>query len=135
MKASNNDSLLSEINVTPFVDVMLVLLIIFMVTAPMLNQGVEVDLPEAKTVSTLPEDAENMLITLQKDGTIFIDTYKVSEKELENFLKKHFKNKNMIYLKADKSVEYGLVVKLMSKVKSAGIDKLGVIVEEEEEQK
>ncbi|KUJ96208.1 MAG: Biopolymer transport protein ExbD/TolR [Desulfonauticus sp. 38_4375] len=133
MKTSPNDSLLSEINVTPFVDVMLVLLIIFMVTAPMLTQGVEVDLPKAETVTTLPEDAENMLITLKKGGSIYVDTYKVSAEELENFLKKNFKNKEMVFLKADRDVNYGEVIKVMSKVKGAGIEKLGVIVEEEEQ--
>jgi biopolymer transport protein TolR len=133
VKTSPNDSLLSEINVTPFVDVMLVLLIIFMVTAPMLTQGVEVDLPKAETVTTLPEDAENMLITLKKDGSIYVDTYKVSAEELENFLKKNFKNKEMVFLKADRDVNYGEVIKVMSKVKGAGIEKLGVIVEEEEQ--
>jgi len=133
VKTSPNDSLLSEINVTPFVDVMLVLLIIFMVTAPMLTQGVEVDLPKAETVTTLPEDAENMLITLKKGGSIYVDTYKVSAEELENFLKKNFKNKEMVFLKADRDVNYGEVIKVMSKVKGAGIEKLGVIVEEEEQ--
>ncbi|SDN21163.1 protein TolR [Desulfonauticus submarinus] len=132
MKIEENTSFLSEINVTPFVDVMLVLLIIFMVTAPMMTQGVEVNLPKAKTVSTLPEETDNVVVSLKKDGLIFVDTYKVSLDELEDFLKKHAKNKKMIFLKADKDVSYGVVIDVMSRVKSAGIDKLGVIVQKED---
>ncbi|MDQ7032571.1 MAG: ExbD/TolR family protein [Desulfonauticus sp.] len=132
MDLEKSNTFLAEINVTPFVDVMLVLLIIFMVTAPMLTQGIEVNIPKAKTVSTLPQDAENLVISLKKDGTIFIDTYKVSLAELTNFLKNRVKNKNMIFLKADKDVAYGLVIKVMSQIKAAGLDKLGVIVEREE---
>ncbi|WP_457571643.1 protein TolR [Desulfovulcanus sp.] len=123
---------LSEINVTPFVDVMLVLLIIFMVTAPMLTQGVEVDLPQTKTVRTLPEDSDHLVVTLKKDGTIYLDEYKVKLDEVEKHLKKIVQDKNkLIYLQADKDVAYGLVVKLMSRIKAAGIKRLGVVAEEE----
>jgi len=126
------DPFLSQINVTPFVDVMLVLLIIFMVAAPMMSQGVEVNLPKAKTVATLPQDADNVVISLKADGTLFIDTYKVSLNNLVNFLKKYAKNKQMVFLKADKDVSYGQVIQVMSKAKEAGIDKLGVVIEKEE---
>lgn len=122
---------LAEINVTPFVDVMLVLLIIFMVTAPMLTQGVDVNLPTTKTVETLPEDSDHLVVSIKKDGSIFLDTYAVPttdalEKHLAGLVKK--KNK-LLYLKADKDVPYGIVVKVMARIKAAGIEKLGVVAE------
>ena len=83
LKPGDRRNLVSEINVTPFVDVMLVLLIIFMVTAPMMTQGVDVDLPETESVESLPTDNENMILSLQADGTIYLDEYKVPIDELE----------------------------------------------------
>lgn len=127
-----NKNFLSEINVTPFVDVMLVLLVIFMITAPMMNQGVEVDLPQTKTVETLPEDSDVIVLTVKKDGNIFLDEYEVSLDDLQKHLKKLVGIKNkLLYLQADKAVPYGTVVKVMSEVKSAGIERLGVVAEPE----
>ncbi|GAU09773.1 protein TolR [Desulfoplanes formicivorans] len=124
---------LAEINVTPFVDVMLVLLIIFMVTAPMLTQGVEVDLPRTKTVETLPEDSDHLVLSIKKDGSLFLDTYAVKMDAMETHLKRLVKDKNkLVYLKADKDVPYGVVVKVMARVKKAGIEKLGVVAEPED---
>ena len=124
----------SQINVTPFVDVMLVLLIIFMVTAPLLSQGVEVDLPRTKTVKTLPEDSDNLILTIEKDGTINLDDYEVKEDELVKHLSELSKKSDqLLYLRADKSVQYGLVVQVMGKIKEAGISRLGVVAEPEEE--
>ena len=76
----------SEINVTPFVDVMLVLLIIFMVTAPMMDQGLDVDLPQTKQVDTLPTDSDHLVLTINRDGTMFLDKYEVRPDELETRL-------------------------------------------------
>ena len=76
----------SEINVTPFVDVMMVLLIIFMVTAPMMDSGLDVDLPQAKQVDNLPTDAEHLVLTVREDGALFLDTYEVKIEELESRL-------------------------------------------------
>jgi biopolymer transport protein TolR len=124
---------LAEINVTPFVDVMLVLLIIFMVTAPMLTQGVEVDLPKTQTVETLPEDSDHLVLSIKKDGSLFLDTYGVTMDSMETHLKRLVKNKSkLVYLKADKDVPYGVVVKVMARVKKAGIEKLGVVAEPED---
>ncbi|MFP4071461.1 MAG: protein TolR [Desulfovibrionales bacterium] len=126
---------MSEINVTPFVDVMLVLLVMFMVTAPMLNQGVEIDLPQTKTVETLPEDSDVMLLTIHKDGKIFLDEYPIEEENLESQLKKFVSDqKKVLYLSADRMVEYGTVVKVMARIKAAGIERLGVMAEPEETQ-
>lgn len=130
----NGKGFLAEINVTPFVDVMLVLLIIFMVTAPMLTQGVEVDLPETKTVETLPEDSEAVVLKILKDGTIKLDKYEVKLDELGNYLKRmELEKGNLLYLQADKDVAYGTVVKVMAEVRAAGVQKLGVVAEPEDE--
>lgn len=130
----NGKGFLAEINVTPFVDVMLVLLIIFMVTAPMLTQGVEVDLPETKTVETLPEDSETVVLKILKDGTIKLDKYEIKLEELGNYLKRmELEKGNLLYLQADKDVAYGTVVKVMAEVRAAGVQKLGVVAEPEDE--
>ncbi|MCF8106318.1 MAG: ExbD/TolR family protein [Desulfohalobiaceae bacterium] len=125
---------ISQINVTPFVDVMLVLLIIFMITAPMLTQGVEVDLPETETVRTLPEDTDTLVLTVKKDQKLLLDEYELELSELGAYLKRIVPDKNQIlYLKADKEVPYGFVVRVMSGIKSAGLQRLGIVAEPEEE--
>ena len=118
----------SEINVTPFVDVMMVLLIIFMVTAPMMDSGLDVDLPQAKQVDNLPTDAEHLVLTVREDGALFLDTYQVQLDELETRLSMLVKDKGRsLFLQADKSVPYGIVVDVMGRIKAAGIERLGVI--------
>ena len=118
----------SEINVTPFVDVMMVLLIIFMVTAPMMDSGLDVDLPQAKQVDTLPTDSEHLVLTVREDGTLFLDTYQVQLEELEERLAAIVKEKDRaLFLQADKGVPYGTVVDVMGRIKAAGIEKLGVV--------
>ncbi len=118
----------SEINVTPFVDVMMVLLIIFMVTAPMMDSGLDVDLPQAKQVDTLPGDSEHLVLTVREDGSLFLDTYQVKLEELESHLSTLVKDKGRaLFLQADKSVPYGIVVDVMGRIKAAGIEKLGVV--------
>ena len=122
----------SEINVTPFVDVMLVLLIIFMVTAPLMTQGIEVDLPQTRTVASLPEDSDHVILTISGNGTIFLDEYRLELDELEKHLTTVMSGTNkLLYLKADRAVPYGVVVKVMARAKAAGIEKLGVVAEEE----
>jgi biopolymer transport protein TolR len=129
----NNKGFVAEINVTPFVDVMLVLLIIFMVTAPLMTQGVEVDLPETKSVSSLPEDKDHLILSISKNGTLFLDEYALELSELEKHLSTVMAGSDkLLYLKADKSVPYGLVVKVMARARAAGVDKLGVVAEEED---
>ena len=118
----------SEINVTPFVDVMMVLLIIFMVTAPMMDSGLDVDLPQAKQVDNLPTDADHLVLTVREDGALFLDTYQVQLEELETRLSMLVKDKGRsLFLQADKSVPYGIVVDVMGRIKAAGIEKLGVV--------
>ncbi len=118
----------SEINITPFVDVMLVLLIIFMVTAPMMQEGIDIELPQTKQVQTLPTDTQNLVISIRSDGVIYIDTYKVTFEEFAKTLAALVEDvKKPVYLQADKSVAFELVVQVMGEIKSAGIDNIGIV--------
>jgi biopolymer transport protein TolR len=131
MKGGNGDNgLMSEINVTPLVDVMLVLLIIFMVTAPMMVQGLDVALPQV-TAKPLETKEEHLMITLRKDGQIFINDFQVTIDELQDKLSKILQGRtgSDVYLKADKEVAYGLVAQAMARIKDAGVDKLGMVTE------
>ena len=131
MKAEEEgNQLLSEINVTPFVDVMLVLLIIFMVTAPLLQYGLEVDLPESSR-EPLEIPKEQVVLSIAKDRTIYVDRYKTSLSELGQKLEAIYtgKQKREIFLQADKSVPYGFVVQTMAVIRAAGIDQMGLITE------
>jgi len=131
MKVSSDDrTSMSEINVTPFVDVMLVLLIIFMVTAPLLQYGVDVELPESsRQPMEIPK--EQVILSIGKDQTVYVDRYKVPLSELSTKLKAIYEGRKQreIFLQADKSVPYGFVVKTMAAVKAAGIDSMGLITE------
>jgi biopolymer transport protein TolR len=124
----NNDRLMSEINVTPLVDVMLVLLIIFMVTAPMMMQGVDVALPET-TSEPLAAEKEHLIISIDPKGQIFINEFQVSLDVLSGKLSKILEGKpdKEAYLRADKNIPYGTVVRVMAEIKAAGIDKLGMV--------
>lgn len=132
----NNKGIVSEINVTPFVDVMLVLLIIFMVTAPLLTEGLDVQLPQTKTVDSLPSDQENLVLSITKDGQIFLGETKVEVENLNLVLKAAVTDqKKQLFLQADTNVPYGVVVEVMGQVKEAGIGNLGVVAERPAESK
>ncbi len=135
LNGNGRKQLVSDINVTPLVDVMLVLLIIFMVTAPMMTQGLDVDLPETTTKSLRQED-EPIVVTIDKDGKISLDQHEVTRKILYQELSglDQSRKEQPIYLKADRAVAYGVVVKIMADVKKAGFDKLGMITQPEEEE-
>ncbi len=126
----NNRRLMSDINVTPFVDVMLVLLIIFMVTVPMMMQGVEVNLPKT-TTKNIKTQEEPLILTINKKREIFLEKHEVKLDGLEQKLVKIFQNRKEkeILLRADKDVPYGFVIKVMARVKGSGIDKLGMVTE------
>ena len=129
-------SLLSEINVTPLVDVMLVLLIIFMVTAPMMQQGIDVDLPNV-VAKDVPVKEEKLVLTITKKREIFINEQPVEILRLREKLKKMYKNRAIkeIFLKADENVPYGFVVKTMAEIREAGIERLGMITVPPEEKR
>jgi biopolymer transport protein TolR len=134
MALKTGNGFLAEINVTPFVDVMLVLLIIFMVTAPLMTQGVEVDLPTTRTVKNLPQDKDHLVLTVKKGGEMFLDEYNVKFEELGGHLKRLVASqKKQLFLRADKEVPYGLVVDVMGEIKAAGIDKLGIVAEQKKD--
>jgi biopolymer transport protein TolR len=128
---SNSDrGTMSQINVTPLVDVMLVLLVIFMVTAPMMQQGVQVNLPKAETKS-LPSPEESVVVSIEKSGRIFINSSEIPAGDLRAKLSEMFaaRTKKEVFLKADKDVPYGNVVKTMAEIKGAGIERLGMVTE------
>jgi biopolymer transport protein TolR len=121
---------LSEINVTPFVDVMLVLLIIFMVTAPMMQQGIDVDLPETTTQNLRIRD-EPLVLTVKKDGTYVLGRKEIPEAELQAKLTAILEglDRKEIFLRADKNAKYGAVVKALAAARLAGANKLGMVTE------
>ena len=126
----NSRKFMSDINVTPFVDVMLVLLIIFMVTAPMMMQGVEVNLPQTTTKSIKTKE-DPLILTVNKKGEIYLEDHKIKLEDLETKVKTIFKYRRdkEILLKADKDLPYGLVIDVMAGVKRAGVTKLGMVTE------
>lgn len=131
-----NRRLMSEINVTPLVDVMLVLLIIFMVAAPMMMQGMDVQLPQTQS-KPIHSREERLVVTLNKKQEIFINEYRVTREELQEKLRVLYQNRKEgeVFLRADRSLPYGFVVKIMSDIKSAGIEKLGMVTEPGDEKK
>ena len=127
---NDNRSMMAEINVTPLVDVMLVLLVIFMVTAPMMQQGVQVNLPKADTKAMATAE-ESVVVTVDKSGKIFINKDEVPAGDLRNRLSTMFvsRTKKEVFLKADAGVPYGEVVRAMADIKGAGIERLGMVTE------
>jgi biopolymer transport protein TolR len=127
---------MSDINVTPLVDVMLVLLIIFMVTAPMMQQGVDVDLPQT-TSRPIEDQEERIVITINSKREIFINQEKVDPLLLRRRLERSTAAKlnKEVLLRADRSVPYGFVVQTMAEIKNAGIEKLGMVTEPLEERR
>ncbi|HIC90513.1 MAG TPA: protein TolR [Syntrophaceae bacterium] len=126
-----NKRLLSDINVTPLVDVMLVLLIIFMVTAPMMMQGIDVNLPETRSQAFESHNEAPLVITITEKREILLNDYKTDLGTLGKKLKAICGNRahKEVFLRADKRVPYGFVVKVMDRIKNAGIEKLGMVTE------
>ncbi len=124
----------SDINVTPMVDVMLVLLIIFMVITPMLQKGVSVDLVKADNPTPMPDaDKEDaLLVAVTRDGSIFFGSDKVSAEKLTDMVKDKLTNKadKRVFVKADARARYGAVVDVVDDVRSAGVDELGLLTEQ-----
>jgi len=121
---------MSDINVVPLVDVMLVLLIIFMVTAPMLTQGVDVNLPKA-AAKAMHGDEERLVLTVDANSRIFIGKQPVEFNRLSSVLQQIVSQRTdrQVYFRADRSVPYGFVVKVIAEVRNSGIEKLGMVTE------
>ena len=130
MGGHNDRGTMAEINVTPLVDVMLVLLVIFMVTAPMMQQGVQVNLPKADTKAMNPAE-ETVVVTVDKNNKVFINKDETPEGDLRAKLTDMFatRTKKEVFLKADAGVPYGEVVRIMADIKGAGIERLGMVTE------
>ena len=128
MGPSNRRSSMSEINVTPLVDVMLVLLIIFMVTAPMMQQGIDLDLPET-TASGIETSDEPFILAIKNNNKIYVAKEEVALRGLRKKLKAIFKTRKnkQVYLKADKKVDYELVAKTLAEIRAAGIFNIGLV--------
>lgn len=134
-RESRRRSALAQINVTPFVDVMLVLLIIFMVTAPMLERGVDVALPEVENAPNLTAVKEPLIVTVTRAGTLSVGKNQVeSTDKLIPVLQQVLDSRDdkTVYLEADRDVPYGRVVQVMAAMKKAGVAKLGMVAQEPE---
>ena len=129
-----NRRLLSEINVTPFVDVMLVLLIIFMVTAPMMMQGVDVNLPKTTTQPIRTEE-ERLVVTITAKQQIYLNEYQITLESLVKKLEAIYRNQpdRAVFLRADRTVPYGFVVEVMAAVRRSGIVRMGMVTEPPQE--
>ena len=129
-RESGDRGTMSQINVTPLVDVMLVLLVIFMVTAPMMQQGVQVNLPKADSKSLAPKE-DTLVVSIEKSGKTFVNSTEIPGEQLKEKLNTMLagRAKREVFLKADSAVPYGEVVKVMAQIKGAGVERLGMVTE------
>ena len=125
---------MADINVTPLVDVVLVLLIVFMVAAPMLQMGIDVNLPKV-TAKSVDITEEKLVLTIDNNRQIFLNKTLLSPQELKNKLEAIFQDRidREVYMRADKDVPYGFVVEVMSEIRKAGVDRLGMVTEPSQE--
>jgi biopolymer transport protein TolR len=119
---------ISQINVTPLVDVMLVLLVIFMVTAPIIQQGVQVNLPQAQS-GAITGNEQPLVVTIAKNGKVYLNDNAMSVEDLGKKLSaiRKLQADKQVYLRADQDVRYGLVMKTIAEIKQAGIERLGMV--------
>ena len=126
--SQQNGTTISQINVTPLVDVMLVLLVIFMVTAPIIQQGVQVNLPQAKA-GAIPGKEEQLVVAITRNGRIYLNDNPMTLPELGKKLRaiSKIRRDKEVYLRADQDVRYGIVIRTIAEIKQAGIEKLGMV--------
>ncbi|MBF0530876.1 MAG: protein TolR [Deltaproteobacteria bacterium] len=127
----SSKGLVSEINVTPLVDVMLVLLVIFMVTAPMMTQGVDVKLPQTESTAMPSAEQERLVVTIGRDKKILLDEFQVDMASLQLKIQRVLETRTNkeVFLRADESLPYGYVVQVMAEIRAAGVTKLGMVTE------
>lgn len=122
--------LISEINMTSLADVSITLLVIFMITAPMMTPGIDVNLP--RTDASLPHDEEGITVSIKNTGEIYIDNDKVVIEDFESVLKKSLESKPpgvIVYLRADEKVDYGYAIEIVGRMRKAGVKELGLVAE------
>lgn len=126
--SSRRNGAISQINVTPLVDVMLVLLVIFMVTAPILQQGVQVNLPQARA-GAVPGEEEQLVVAVTRNGRIYLNDNALSLPQLGRKLRgiRRIQPDKLVYLRADQDVRYGVVMKVIAEIKQAGIQRVGMV--------
>lgn len=134
--AQRDATTIAQINVTPLVDVMLVLLVIFMVTAPIIQQGVQVNLPQAKA-GAIPGTEELLVVTISKNGKVYLNDNPLTLSELGDKLRaiRKLQADKQVYLRADQDVRYGLVMKAVAEIKQAGIERLGMVTRPSSDEK
>ncbi len=126
----NNKGLISEINITSLADVSITLLVIFIITAPMMTPGIDVNLP--RTDASLPHDEEGVTVSVNKSLQIFVDNEQVQVDNFEAKIRQILNSKPpgiIIYLRADKEVDYGFVVDIVGRLRKAGVKELGLVAE------
>lgn len=123
--------LMSEINVVPYIDVMLVLLVIFMITAPLLSQGVKVDLPKAAAQPVDSQDRETLVVTVDREGRYFLDEHRITSEELSRKVAAILRARPQtpVLIRGDRQSSYGEVVKAMTLLQSAGAPSVGLLTE------
>ena len=128
VSSNRSSTTISQINVTPLVDVMLVLLVIFMVTAPIIQQGVQVNLPQAKAAAVAGTE-DPLVVTIAKNERIYLNDNAITVEELSQRLRaiKKLKADKEVYLRADQEVRYGVVMRTIAAIKQAGIERLGMV--------
>lgn len=122
--------LISEMNMTSLADVSITLLVIFMITAPMMTPGIDVNLP--RTDASLPHDEEGITVSIKNTGDIYIDTEKVAVEDFERVLKKNLESKPpsiIVYLRADEKIDYGYAIDIIGRMRKAGVRELGLIAD------
>ncbi len=134
MNTGKDRGAISDINVTPLVDVMLVLLVIFMVTAPMMQQGIRLDLPKAKA-QNLPGSENKIVISIDASRKVYLGKTEIPIERLEETIKNNerIKSEKEVYLYADRTLPYGFVIKIMGLLKEAGAENVGLVTYPEDE--
>ena len=128
---SSHGGINASINITPLVDVVLVLLIIFMVVTPMLHRGVKIDLPTTANHEKKQDTGEQLVVSIRGDGAVFIETDKIPDDQLVERVKHELKKQRPVHVRADKSVTYGVVRKVLEKIHDAGAQNVGMGTEEQ----